>query len=362
MLDIARLEDVRGNNVIIYSIKKLLEKGTYPAFSILAGHMGVGKSTVARLVAEQLNKSDTPVHTFNLGLEVNMKELEESVFKMNPAEPRAFIFEEIHGLDKAQQTALLTMLDTQPSNVYIICTTTELYKILKTIRSRATRWEFKLLGQRLLAQLLDDYLEMKGVTCLSKTAKEALLHSARGVPRDLLKNTDLAIDGEFSGEQLNALLGRVSEDLMFSLFCSLKSQAVDFSATINTLIEEPGENTLSQLRDFWTRYLLEARNIDNPTLPKDKIKQLQEIYDAEQAMKIGRALIKATPDTLILELALLNMELTRTSAGHQVGQQKDKRAMNTALGVTTSPDEEIAGRKNAARLNQTNVGQLRLDP
>ncbi len=360
MLAIEHLEDVRGNNVVIYSIKKLLEKKTYPAFSIMSGHMGVGKSSVARLVANQLNEAETPVHVFNFGLKVDMKELEDQVFKMNPAEPRAFVFEELHGLDKAQQTALLTMLDSQPSNVYIICTTTEIYKILKTIRSRATKWDFKLLGQRQLAQLLDDYLDSLGVDNLSKAAKEALLHSANGVPRDLLKNTDLAIAGEFNGDQLNELLGRVSEDLMFSLFCALKSQSVDFSATVTTLVEQSSESKLPQLRDFWTRYLLECRGLDNPTIARDKIKQLQELYSPEDAMKVGKALVRATPDTLILELALLNMELTRTSTGYQVGQQKDKLAASTSQGITTLPDEEVAARLNAAKLNQTTVKSLHL--
>ena len=360
MLKIEHLEDVRGNNVVIYSIKKLLEKGTYPAFSIMTGHMGVGKSSVARLVANSLDQTDTPVHVFNFGMDVDMKELEETVFKMNPADRKAFVFEELHGLDKSQQTALLTMLDSQPQNVYIICTTTERSKILTTLRSRATLWDFKLLGQRQLAQLLDDYLDGLGITELSKAAKEALLYSANGVPRDLLKNTDLAVSGGFSGDQLNDLLGRVSEDLLYSLFCALKSQAVDFSATVTMLVEQSSESKLTQLRDFWTRYLLECRGLDNPTLARDKIKQLQELYSAEDAMKVGRALVRATPDTLILELALLNMELTRTSASYQVGQQKDRLATGTSQGVQTSPDEDIAARRTAAKLNPTNVQNLHL--
>lgn len=361
MLDIKTLDDIRGNNVVIYSIKKLLEKKTYPAFSIMAGHMGVGKSSVARLVAEQVDKTGVPVNVFNFGMKVDMKELEDHVFKMNPAEPKAFLFEELHGLDKSQQTALLTMLDTQPSNVFIICTTTEIYKILQTIRSRATVWNFKLLGQKQLAQLLDDYLTSIEVTSLSRAAKEALLHSAAGVPRDLLKNTDLAISGEFSGDQLNALLGRVSEDLMFSLFCALKTQSVEFSAVVDSLVEQSSESKLPQLRDFWTRYILESHGIDNPTLPKDKIKQLQSLYSAAGAMKVGRTLVRATPDTLILELALLNMELTQTSTGHQIGQQRDKKATNTANGVALSPDEQAAARKQAARISPAALNQLRLD-
>lgn len=361
MLEITKLEELRGNNVVVYSIKKLLDNHTYPAFSIMSGHMGVGKSTVARLVAEALNKSEMPMHTFNFGLEIDMKELEDTVFKMNPSEPRAFVFEELHGMDKGQQTALLNMLDSQPQNVYIICTTTEKFKVLNTIRSRATVWEFKLLGQRQLSQLLDDYLAMKGIKYMSPVAKEALLHSANGVPRDLLKNTDLAISGDFTGEQLNELLGRVSESLMFSIFSALKTPSVDFATTINTFIDQASDNKLSQLRDFWTRFLLERKGIDNPTIAKDKVRDLLKLFSDDEAMKIGRALVRATPDTLILELALLNMELTKTSVGHQVGQQKDRKAMFTSQGVVSDVSDDVASRRDAARVTSTVAKELRLE-
>ncbi len=361
MLTINSLDDVRGNNVVIYSIKKLLANRTYPTFSIMSGNMGVGKSTVARLVAEALNMSEAPVHIYNFGMDINMKELEETVFKMNPSEPRAFVFEELHGLDKSQQTALLTMLDSQPSNVYIICTTTEIYKVLRTIRSRAHVWEFRLLGERQLAQLLDDYLEAEGITNFSKTAKSVLLKSARGVPRDLLKNTDIAIAGEFNSENLNQLLGQVSEDLIFALFCSLKTQSVEFTSNISQLMDEGSEHKLAQLRDFWTRYLLEQRGIDNPTISKDKLEQLSLLFSVDEAIKVARTLIRATEDTLMLELVALNMELTKTSAGYQVGQQKDKRAQGTAQGIVTAPSEAVARRKENARISPISLDGYQLN-
>lgn len=361
MLEITKLEEVHGNSVVVYSIKKLLERGSYPAFSIMSGHMGVGKSTVARLVAQELNKSEHDIVTFNFGLDIDMKELEDTVFKMNPAEPRAFVFEEMQGMDKAQQTALLTMLDRQPANVIIIGTTTESHKILRTIRSRATIWEFKLLSKKQLSQLLDDYLDQQGITNMSKQAKEALLYSAAGVPRDLLKKTDLAISGDFDSSQLNALLGRMSEDLIFSLFCSLKSQAVDFTSSITTFIEQANDSKLAQLRDFWTRYLLESMEIDNPTLPKDKLQQLSEVFTYDEAMKVGRTLIRATPDTIVMELVMLNMEMTRTSKANQIGQQKDKKAINTAQGLAEATGVDVAARKNAAKLDRTSMTTLTLN-
>lgn len=360
MLKVDNLDDVRGNNVIIYSIKTLLEKGNFPRFTILSGHMGVGKSTVAGLVAKELNKSESPVITFNFGMSVDMKSLEESVFKMNPSVPRAFVFEELHGLDKAEQTALLTMLDSQPANVYILCTTTEIYKVLRTIRSRATVWDFKLLGERQLSQLLDDYLEGQA-TQLTQKAKNALLKSCYGVPRDLLKNADLAVSGDFTAEQLDALLGHVSEDLIYSLLCSLKSSSIDFSTNMATLMEESSRDKLVQLRDFFTRFLLERRGIEGATLDRNKIATLDSLFNSEELEKIGRTLVKATPDTLMLELSLLNMELTGVGRKQMVGQQINRVATNVAKAAALSTDSNVQARINDARLTPSSLKSLTLD-
>ena len=249
------------------------------------------------------------------------------------------------------------MLDRLPSNVYIICTTTESYKILRTIKSRATIWDFKLLGEKQLSQLLDDYLKIKGVD-LEASSKVALLKSANGVPRDLLKNIDLALAGDFSGEQLNELLGRVSEDLFFSILCALKSQSVDFAIAMSSLLDGTGRDVLSQFRDFYTRFLLERKGLDNPTVGKDRIVTLLTMYTPKELEKIGRVLVKATPDTLMLELSLLNMELTNTTFKKMTGQQIDKSSRNQAQNDTNIVSKSVAEKRNAAQLNRTSIKNM----
>lgn len=360
MLTIERLEDLRGNNVTVYSIRTLIDKHTYPHFSIMAGHMGVGKSSAAKLVAQEIDKTGSPVMTFNFGLEVKMIDVEEQVFKLNPNEPKVFIFEEMQGLDKSQQTALLTMLDRQPSNVYIIGTTTESYKLLKTIQSRATIWPFRLLGEKQLAQLLEDYLKEAAYN-MSPTAKLALLKAARGVPRDLLKNADLAISGEFTGEQLNELLGQVSDDLMFTMLCSLKVSSVDFATNMSALIEGSGKDKLYQMRDFYTRYLLERKGIEGATLSKEKLTTLDSLFSDEERSKIGRCLIRATGETLALELSILNMELVGTTKAQMVGQQIDRIATQQASAVSTVTKDVTQARKSRAKLTASDLSAMKLD-
>lgn len=360
MLKIQSLDDVRGNSVVIYTIKNFLEKHTLPKFLVLAGNMGVGKSTVARLIADEVNSGEFKTVTYNFGLSVDMGKIESDVFKMNPSVPRAFVFEEIHGLNKDQQTALLNMMDTQPDNVHIICTTTELYKIQLTIRSRATVLTFKLLSERLLSQLLDDYLKDKDKV-LTPEAKLALLKSCHGVPRDLLKNTDLILSGDFTYDQLSELLGQVSEDMVFTVFCALKSQSIDFASSISSLVDGSTKEKLLQLRDFFTRFLLERKGIEGATLSADKIATLDSLYSNEELERICRTLIRAKPDTLVLELQLLNMELTRTSSKYMVGQQIDRASSNTAQASARNLQEVVQERVEKSRLSRDNIAQLHFD-
>lgn len=323
MFEIKTLDDVRGNNVVVYSISTLLARNNFPKLSILAGVMGVGKTSVAKIVADKLNKSETPVKVYNCGLMDDMSKVQEEVFSMNPMQPRAFIFEELHTLSRANQNSLLQMFDSQSPNVYIICTTTELSKILRTIRSRARVWEFKLLSDKQLSQLLDDYLKTQGAT-LSVPAKQTLLRSCHGVPRDLIKNTDFALDGEFNANQLDTLLGNVSDELCFSIFSSLKSRTVDFVAHIEDLIDDTADNKLSALSDFWLRFLLERSSEVRTTLTSEMIRALDKIFTPSDITKVTKVLLRATSETLLLELVHLNMTLTATTSSTVLGHQIDK--------------------------------------
>lgn len=322
MLEINTLKDVRGNNVVIYSIETLLERKAFPKLSIMSGMMGVGKTSVARVVANRLDQSGTPVKTYNCGMTVDMQKIHEEVFALKPSQPKAFIFEELHGLSKSDQNALLQMFDSQSANTFIICTTTDIHKVLRTIRSRAQVWEFKLLSEKQLSQLLDDYLASKGVE-LQQKSKQSLLRSCHGVPRDLIKNTDMALEGGFSSSELDALLGNVSDELIFTIFCSLKSKTSDFVVHIDELMEEASSSKLAALNDFLVRFLLERCGGSHKTLSNAMIKALNSMYTPGEINKIAKMLLRATPDTILLELLSLNMSFTNSTSSGIVGAQRD---------------------------------------
>ena len=321
LLEIKSLADIRGNTVAIYSIQRLIERKSFPKLSIMHGVMGVGKSSIARVVANEINESEAPTVVYNFGASVDVKKLQEEVFSLKPMKPRVFIFEELHGMPKNEQEALLALFDSQSENTYIICTTTELHKVLNTIKSRAQVWEFKLLSEKQCAQLLDDYLESRGVT-LNPQSKHALLRSCRGVPRDLIKNADFAIEGEFTTEQLNSLLGNVSDEILFTVFASLKSDALTFVSNVEALMDAVSDSKLSALSDFWLRFVLEKSGGKRITLTKEMLSTLSALFSDSDIVKVSKVLLRSKPDTLLLELVTLNMALTSATSASVLGSQR----------------------------------------
>lgn len=357
MYEINKLDDMRGNNVVIYSIKTLLERKQFPKLSIMSGVMGVGKTSVARVIARELNDSDMDVQVYNFGMSVDMQRLSEEVFSLKPAKPRAFIFEEIHAMPRNDQNALLQMFDTQSPNVYIICTTTEIQKVLRTIRSRAHVWEFKLLSDKQLSALLDDYLASKGAT-LTEQSKQSLLKACRGVPRDLINNTDFALAGDFSSVQLDALLGNVSDELMYSIFCSLKSSPVDFVVHIEDLMDEVSSTKLQAMSDFWLRYLLERSGAVRKTLTSAMIQTLDSTYSQKERNQIAKLLLRATPETLLLELVSLNMSLTDSTQATILGQQRD--ISQDSQQQMRMEKQQGKGAMQSARLSAAAIREMKL--
>lgn len=316
-----------GNNALRATINQLLVKKEFPKFTILCGPMGVGKSTMAHIIAQSITKQNTDkqssIHIVNCAAKPDISDMESNYLRFSPAEPIVLIFEEFHGLlkDSNEQTILLNILDKIPSNVYLVATTTELHKIQRPIVSRSIKFEFKLLSIKEMNYMLNSYLTEQNIS-LSNDIKSALVHTSKGVPRDLLKTVDLIIKGELSNEQIMGLVEYVSDNSLFTIFSSLKTESVSFSLAITDLMLSMPSNQLQSMRDFWSRFLLIRKGSTEITIDKTIFKLLNELYDNKEIMLITEVLLNTDANRLVLDLLHLNMKLTSTSNKQMVGVQK----------------------------------------
>lgn len=184
-------------------LRKMIESGTISSF-ILWGPPGVGKTTLAMIVAEQLNRPFYVLSAVSSGVkdvrEVIQKAENQRFF--NTPNPILFI-DEIHRFSKSQQDSLLAAVE--KGIVTLIGATTEnpSFEVISPLLSRCQVYVLKELEKSDLEELInnalmkDFYLKEKKITLKEK---EALISFSGGDARKLLNILDLVVSAQRDGE------------------------------------------------------------------------------------------------------------------------------------------------------------------
>lgn len=202
------LEDYIGQKHLVGPdaiLRKMIEAGRISSF-ILWGPPGVGKTTLAQIIA---NKLETPFFTLS-AVTSGVKDVREVIDKarnsrfFNQASPILFI-DEIHRFSKSQQDSLLGAVET--GVVTLIGATTEnpSFEVIRPLLSRCQLYVLKSLEKEDLLELLqsaierDIYLKEKNIE-LKET--DAMLRYSGGDARKLLNILELVVEAESSSEKI----------------------------------------------------------------------------------------------------------------------------------------------------------------
>jgi len=239
-------------------LRILCEKGVL-GHSFFYGSAGVGKTTLARIIASTM---ELPFYEFNatsLKIEQLRKIFEQ--YKNTLQKPLIFI-DEVHRLAKNQQEVLLPVMEN--NSVLIIGASTEnpFFSLTSAIRSRSMLFELKNIGDEALYKLLDRAIESSSIEC-ENDAKEYLVKSSGGDARAMLKLLEFSsnIDTHITLDILkslrpSALSGGSSEagihyDLTSAMIKSIRGSDVDASIYYLARLIEGGESA-----DFIARRLV----------------------------------------------------------------------------------------------------------
>lgn len=184
-------------------LRKMIEAGHVPSF-ILWGPPGVGKTTLAQIVAKQLNITLYTLSAVNSGVK-DVRDILDKVKSnnfFNSSRPILFI-DEIHRFSKSQQDSLLSAVET--GIVTLIGATTEnpSFEVIRPLLSRCQVYTLKSLDEKSLIKLMekalreDIELRQKKVTIQENSA---LLRFSGGDARKLLNILELVIESDISTE------------------------------------------------------------------------------------------------------------------------------------------------------------------
>ena len=186
--------DVIGQNHVTISLANAIKRDRVAHAFCFTGPRGVGKTTVARILASELNNIESLDADFdifemdaasNRGID-EIRNLRENV-KILPANSKykIYIIDEVHMLTKEAFNALLKTLEEPPPHVVFILATTDPHKMPSTILSRTQRYDFKRISIQDIMKQLKLILNSEKIS-FDESSLDVLAQKADGSMRDAL--------------------------------------------------------------------------------------------------------------------------------------------------------------------------------
>jgi DNA polymerase-3 subunit gamma/tau len=372
-----------GQPHVVTALANALDSGRLHHAYLFTGTRGVGKTTLARILAKAIN-CETGISSRPCGkcracteidsgrfvdlLEVDaatntkvdeMRELLDTAQYM-PVSGRfkVYIIDEVHMLSRHAFNSMLKTLEEPPEHVKFILATTDPQKLPVTVLSRCLQFNLKPLSPAALAGHLRHVLEAEGIA-FEEPALAMLARSASGSVRDSLSLTDQAIAfgaGRITAAQVAQMLGAVGTDLMWPL---LERVGAGDGPGALAEAERVGERSLScdqalqDLAAILHRVALVQNGAelapDDPDAPR--LRALAQSIDAGrvqvlyQIAILGRRDLSLAPDEFAgFTMAVMRMLSFGTPAGARarVAEASDAAAARSKQVAAQAPKEVAA--------------------
>ncbi|QLO43823.1 DNA polymerase III subunit gamma/tau [Citrobacter freundii] len=303
--------DVVGQEHVLTALANGLSLGRIHHAYLFSGTRGVGKTSIARLLAKGLN-CETGITATPCGVCDNCREIEQGRFvdlieidaasrtkvedtrdlldnvQYAPARGRfkVYLIDEVHMLSRHSFNALLKTLEEPPAHVKFLLATTDPQKLPVTILSRCLQFHLKALDVEQIRHQLEHILNEEHIAHEPR-ALQLLSRAADGSLRDALSLTDQAIasgDGQVSTQAVSTMLGTLDDDQALSL--------------VEAVVAGNGERAMTLVNDA------AARGIEWEALLVEMLALLHRI-----------AMVQLTPSALGSDMAAIEQrmrELART--------------------------------------------------
>ena len=401
-----KFDEVIGQDDVVGSLTKAVKEGRLHHAYIFSGTRGVGKTTLARIMAKSLNclSYDEPTiapcgtctscqdiqqsrsvdvieidGASNTGVD-NIRELRENV-KFSPSYSRykIYIIDEVHRISQQAFDALLKTLEEPPAHVKFIMATTELNKVPVTILSRCQKFNFNLVLSDNIIKKLKSIAGREGFT-VSDEIYRYLAKASLGSVRDAESIFDQVAPLLMNGagfEDILDMLGEVREfallefiEMIIKKDAGAALLALDSVVKQGRDIEKFVDSLTESLRNVMLVSILKDDSSDLFELPQDIREKTVELAGLAPAAFFVRAIdamieVKRTSryvDSMRvpLELAVVRLIYTQTQAKTAV--------MNPAAGsvenqsVVRKPVQAVPAQMPAAVVKESKKTSLSAGP
>ena len=323
-----------GQDHVVKALSHALDQGRLHHAWLFTGTRGVGKTTIARIMAKALNcvgedgqgkMTSEPCGkcpaclaidagrfvdyiemdaASNRGVDDIAALLEKAAYAPSNARYKVYMIDEVHMLTNHAFNAMLKTLEEPPEHVKFILATTDPQKIPVTILSRCLQFNLKQMPVPLIVEHLEKVLAAEKVD-YETNALRVLAKAAQGSMRDALSLTDQAIAyaaGKVSEESVRGMLGTLDDSYLIRILDSLIAKD---GATLLAISNEMGERSMSfslALQDLSSliQKIAAAQIVPESVLEDwpeaNEIRRLATLLTKEEAQLFYQITITSRPD------------------------------------------------------------------
>ena len=373
-------DDIVSQNHVSDTLKNAIKQNRLSHAYMFCGPRGVGKTTMARVLARTVNEVEQEVDGESLQQTLNIieidaasnngvddiRDLRERV-RIPPQNGRykIYIIDEVHMLSKAAFNALLKTLEEPPDHVIFIFATTEPHKVLPTILSRVQRFDFKRISIDEIVSRLQKVTDDEGIS-VDNESLHVIAKKADGALRDALGLLDQAIafcGNDIEHEELLQALNVVSTDRMFQFMETIQQHdATKGLQLINELLHEGYD-----IQEFLVGFTEHLRNlyvakqgenmhlIEASPAIKKRYRKTAENFSEDDLMRMLHILSEAQFQIKEAHQPKIQFEITLLKLIHMERSQKldalltkldalkKKRSNGTGLSSSSADQNDISG-------------------
>ena len=393
--------EVVGQEAVVRTLTNAIEQDKVRQAYLFAGPRGTGKTSLARILAKSINCAHGPTATpdgtchscvaITAGTSLDVVEMDAASQRgiddireirdraaLQPVEGRmkVYILDEAHQLTDAAWNALLKLIEEPPPHLLFIFCTTELQKVIPTVRSRCQAFVFERPRLPDLVRKLRRIADAEGID-VPDAALHLLARSGRGAYRDAESTLDQlasATGGAIGVQDVLQLLGTVEDEVLFRLCDLIVDGDTAGALTFLEELSERGQDLGRLVTDLLEhlRHLMLVQHLGEVpgSLPvtdesRERLREQANQLPAPAVIRLIDLLAVAVDDMrqggdprLPLELALVKVtrpasDLSRESVGIPARPPRG----GSARSAVATPGRAAAARRSRRRAGADGLGR-----